>query len=283
MIELVLTLLAITFVALLFRKSWRLRRTRLAPTPAEAIEKARREAQSLALRGAIFAVTEEAGLPGYQLEELGTVRCQHRSGNAAEVILKTRAAEVYPTANALIRLAGKEFQQRYKAGTDPKGKPYYKTRTRTEWTATACHAEPATRAARLRPDWNPKLAIVDGSNVAFWDQAREEPGLEPVRAVVDCLRAEGVEPLVVFDASIGHKTIGRHLKKADMRRALGNVTCEIVPAGTVADVRIIELAAERAAVIVTNDLFRDHPQSRPIPKRRGFCVGGVTELTPPRP
>lgn len=251
--------------------------------PSEAVAQARQAAEALALRGAIFEVTAEAAIPGYRLRELGQVRCDHRNRNAAEAILKRRAAETYPEARVLIRFSGQEYQQSFRAGTGPDGKPDLRTRTRTGWTATACHAERIGPADRRRAGWDPKRAIVDGSNVAFWEHGQKDPALAPVRAVVECLRAEGVEPHVVFDASIGHRTIGRNLKKADLRQALGRVRCEIVPAGTVADRRIIDLARERAAVIVTNDLFRDHPDSRPIPKRRGFCVGGVAELLPPRP
>lgn len=283
MFDLLLTLAALAGLWMIFSAVRRSRRGPPRPAaPLDDLEKARAQTRALALRGAIFEVTEADRIPGYRLEELGTVRCEHKNGNAAELTLKVRAAETYPTANVLTGLSGREYQQRYRAGTGPRGKPYYKTRTRTEWTATACHAEPEARAERFR-SWNPKRAVVDGSNVAFWEREREEPGLEPVKAVVDCLRAEGIEPLVVFDASIGHRTIGRHLKKADLRKALGRVTCEIVPAGTVADRRIIELATELGAVIVTNDLFRDHPDSRPIPKRRGFSLDGVTEILPPRP
>lgn len=282
MIQLAVTLAALAGLWLLFRAVRRALRGAARPSaPLDDLEKARAQTRALALRGAIFAVTEARSLPGYRLEELGVVRCEHRSGNAAELTLKIRAAETYPEANVLTRLSGREYQQRYRAGTGPRGKPYYKTRTRTEWTAVACHAAPpggdGPRAA-----WDGRRAVVDGSNVAFWERNSDAPGLEPVRAVVDFLRAEGVEPLVVFDASIGHRTIGRHLRKADMRRALGRVRCEIVPAGTVADRRIIALASEMSAVIVTNDLFRDHADSRPIPKRRGFCLGGVVELTEPR-
>lgn len=283
MVDLVLALLAIIGLWLLVRALRRAQRGAPARTaPPETVEKARKAAEALALRGAIFEVTGEDTIPGHTLRELGQVHCEHRNRNAAEAILKRRAAETHPEANVLIRFSGREYQQSFRAGTAPDGTPEYRTRTRTGWTATACHAEPAIRAERLRAAWDTTRAIVDGSNVAFWEHGDKTPALAPVRAVVECLQSEGVEPLVVFDASIGHRTIGRNLKKADLRHALGRVRCEIVPAGTVADRRIIELAHERAAVIVTNDLFRDHPDARPIPKRRGFCVGGVAELLPPR-
>lgn len=275
-------LLLAVFLGLLRWRPPRRRPARPAAPDASTLDAARREAADLALRGSIFAVTTEPDLPDHALRTLGEVSCQARSKGAAELALKRRAAERFDTANVLVGLGSRVVQERYRAGTGPRGNPFYKTRERTEWTATACEAIPEAQIGRVPPEWNPGLAIIDGSNVAYWGTP-DAPALEPVRAVIDCLRREGTTPYVVFDANIGYKVKGRHLDKNEMRRALGGVRYEIVPAGTIADVRIIELASAEAATIVTNDLFRDHPESRPIPKRRGYHAGGVAGVLPPRP
>jgi len=97
--------------------------------------------------------------------------------------------------------------------------------------------------------------------------------LASVKAILQILKAEGVTPTVVFDANIGYKVENRHMDQGEMATALGGgVAVEVVPSGTVADRRIVELAEQRKATIVSNDLFRDSLRARPIPKRRGFFL-----------
>lgn len=71
----------------------------------------------------------------------------------------------------------------------------------------------------------------------------------------------------------------------DLVNALGgDIEVELVHAGTIADRRIVEIAEQRKAVIVSNDLFRDSLLARPIPKRRGFYLAeyDYAELSDPR-
>ncbi len=224
------------------------------------------------LRGAIFAVTAEDRVDGYELTELGAVSCDASERGRAESILAVRAARTFVQANVLCNLTRKTQKTRYQAGTGPRGNPYYKTRTRTVWEATACEATPVVAAPVRRRRWRRPRVIVDGSNVAHWG-ADTCPSLKSVSAVIAILKDEGLKPLVVFDASIGYKVGTRYLGAAELRSRLGGrPRVEVVAKGVNADVRIIEAAAKLDADIVSNDLFRDSRAARNLRKRRGFFV-----------
>lgn len=108
-----------------------------------------------------------------------------------------------------------------------------------------------------------KVAIIDGSNVAHsteGDQAR----LGNIRIVAAKLEEEGYEPVVVVDAALRHQIDDRRAFE-DM---VENGTIRQAPAGTDADYFILSFARDLAAVVVSNDRFRDRLQAFPEARDR---------------
>lgn len=99
--------------------------------------------------------------------------------------------------------------------------------------------------------------IVDGSNVMHWDGGA--PSLDPVRAVVRNIEAQGMTPGVIFDANAGYKIGDRYMDDEVFAQLLGlpHSNVLVVPKGTSADSFILEAARRTGARIVTNDRFRD--------------------------
>lgn len=252
---------------------------------ADAIDRARDETEALVKRGAIFEITTTSGIRGYHVKELGWVRCECDERSDAEKRLRSMAADKYRAANALTKLSYNLRDERYQAGTGPKGNPYYRNRKVKTWEAMACEAIPNRRVDKSPIRWNKRIAVLDGSNVAHWGD-EGSANLDAVKAIVLFLKRERATPIVVFDANIGFKVAGKHMNADDLINALGgDFEVEIVQSGTVADRRIVELAEQRKATIVSNDLFRDSLRARPIPKRRGFYLPEYHygELLDPRP
>jgi hypothetical protein len=247
-----------------------------------AIEKARAEAERLSLSGTFFEVTTGSSINGYHIVELGWVKYIGEERSDAEKRLRMLAAQKYEKANVLIKLTHGLNDEKYKDGNYADGRPRFKNRKVKYWEAMACLAVPKSEVDQSPRKWSDKLIIVDGSNVAHWD-ANAFPSLKPVSEVIETLTCKGIRPIVVFDANIGYKVFGKHLSLEEIKKMMG-VECEaeIVPAGTVADRRIVELAELHSAPIVTNDLYRDSVKARHIPKRRGFYIFGDAEILPAR-
>lgn len=256
----------------------------LEASRVDAIEDAREEVRRLTREGAIFEVTTASRIPGHHVRELGWVSFECDSRSTAEKWLRKLATEKYSAGNVLTKLTCHTKDERYRAGTGPKGNPYYKTDRVKVWEAAVGEAMPDRRVDKSPQRWDPKIAVLDGSNIAHW--GNQGASLATVARIVSYLREEGTEPIVVFDANIGFKVSPEGLAQHHLREALGPppVKIEIVPAGTVADRRIIEIAEELGATIVSNDLFRDSRRARFIPKRRGFYLPSYdhAELGEPR-
>lgn len=249
---------------------------------AAAIEEARKEAERLSLRGSIFDVTTSSSVNGYHLTELGWVKytCEERS--EAEKRLLMLAAKKYPKANVLVKLTHGLNDEEFQAGEYANGQPRIKHRKVKYWEALACLAVPRNEVDQSPRKWSEKINIVDGSNVAFWENA-DKPSFKPVAEVIQILKFKGVQPLVVFDANVGYKVSGRHLSLNEIKEMIGvDFEVEVVASGTVADRRIVELAELHSAPIVTNDLYRDSIKARHIPKRRGFYIFDEAEILPAR-
>jgi hypothetical protein len=97
-----------------------------------------------------------------------------------------------------------------------------------------------------------KTVLVDGSNVAHSTEG-EKPLIENLTAVRDKLKQEGLEPVIVADASLRHQIddparYERMIDAGEVRQA---------PAGTDADYFILSFARELNATIVSNDRFKD--------------------------
>ena len=103
-----------------------------------------------------------------------------------------------------------------------------------------------------------KTALVDGSNVAHSTE-HGPPRLANIRLVLEKLREENFEPVVVVDAALRHqiddpKQYERMVEQGLIRQA---------PAGTDADFFILSFARELDAAVVSNDRFRDRETAFP--------------------
>ena len=105
--------------------------------------------------------------------------------------------------------------------------------------------------------------IIDGSNVAYSTEG-PAPRLENIRLVVDKLREEGFEPIVVADAALRHQI-------DDTRQYEDLVDQGMIrqaPAGTDADYFILSFAREFDADVVSNDRYRDRQEAFPEVRER---------------
>ncbi|HSU12559.1 NYN domain-containing protein [Longimicrobium sp.] len=101
-------------------------------------------------------------------------------------------------------------------------------------------------------------ALVDGSNVAHSSEG-ERGRLRNIELVVEKLREDGFDPIVVSDAALRHQ-----IDETDKYEALIDAgQIRQAPAGTDADYFILAFARELDANIVSNDRFRDRLESFP--------------------
>ena len=108
-----------------------------------------------------------------------------------------------------------------------------------------------------------KVAIIDGSNVAHSTEG-EQARLGNIRIVAAKLEEEGFEPVVVVDAALRHQ-IDDPRSFEDM---VENGTIRQAPAGTDAAYFILSFARELAAVVVSNDRFKDRIEAFPEARER---------------
>jgi len=118
-------------------------------------------------------------------------------------------------------------------------------------------------SAAARREAAERIALVDGSNVAHSSEGRGAR-LANIRIVVEQLRDEGMEPIVVTDAALRHQIDDR----AGYERMVDSGELKQAPAGTDADYFLLAFAEELDANIVTNDLFRDRMNGFPDAKKR---------------
>lgn len=244
----------------------------------QKIDDAALKAEDLALRGAIFAITTEAEISGYHLRELGWVRVHAGNRSDAEAELRFDAADLFKTANVVTKLTKGESVRMFQRDAEGEEQGDVQAPSEYHWEGMANEAIPIADVDASPRLWSRTKAVLDGSNIAHWD---EDIGvsLSTVKAVIQVLRTEGVGGYVFFDANIIQLLDESCTTQDDVRAYLGqDFDIEIVPSGVVADRKIIELAEQIGAPIVTNDLFRDSIKARHIPKRRGFSVEGHTEV-----
>ncbi len=127
---------------------------------------------------------------------------------------------------------------------------------------------------RRDPDRMPGNAIlVDGSNVMHWGG---DPSLKVLTRVVKKLEDEGLKPYICFDANVGYKLGDRFAGHDAMAAKLGLSPKQVfvVDKGVIADGVLLDLAAEHALSIVTNDRFRDWTVTHPwVKDHRRFRRG----------
>ncbi|HEV2149640.1 MAG TPA: hypothetical protein VGR37_19730 [Longimicrobiaceae bacterium] len=109
----------------------------------------------------------------------------------------------------------------------------------------------------------PTIALVDASNVAHSSEG-EKARLENIALVCRKLIEEGMEPIVVADASLRHQiddSVGYEelVEAGKIRQA---------PAGTDADYFLLSFARELDASVVSNDRFRDRQEAFPEARER---------------
>ena len=116
--------------------------------------------------------------------------------------------------------------------------------------------------------------LVDGSNVLFWGKGT--PSLANVRQVIDALEAEGLVPILWFDANVGYKVGTRYMDEEDLARYLGvrASRVRVAPSGTPADPLILREATRRGVRVVSNDRFRDWDEAFPDVLSGGGLIPG---------
>lgn len=252
-------------------RRWRppARRGRSVADPA-LIERMRNEAYELDLRGAIVAISDQPEIAGLVLTRLGPVHLLRDNARDATAALAREAAARYPRAKAMTHLA------------------HHTVNGGVEWRAMVCAAVPLDPALRPALAEGVPFSLVDGSNVINWEKnagTATEALLSTLIRVLDLLRAEGRGALVVFDATAGYALAGHYMNEVALLRALGqrrDVRVDVVHKGMVADRHLIDLGLQSGVEIITNDLYRDHPDAAFLPLRRGFAAGGHVELLPLR-
>ena len=101
--------------------------------------------------------------------------------------------------------------------------------------------------------------IVDGSNVAYYGQQPDEetekvtPSLKTLKVAILTLKKLGHEPIVLSDAPLRHEIDD----KDGFNELIQKGIVTPVPAGTIADHYILNMAYEENAKILSNDFFRD--------------------------
>lgn len=119
-----------------------------------------------------------------------------------------------------------------------------------------------------------RFILVDGSNVMHW--SANTPDIEPVRAVISRLKAQGYTPGVVFDANVGYKLEGRYRNHYKLAKRLGlpHEQVMVVPKGEPADPMILRAARDYGGRVVSQDRFRDWETDFPELRRPDFRVPG---------
>lgn len=108
-----------------------------------------------------------------------------------------------------------------------------------------------------------RIALVDGSNVAHSSEG-EKARLRNIDLVVEKLKEEGLEPIVVADAALRHQIDAQ----AEYEKRIDDGFIRQAPAGTDADYFILSFARELDANIVSNDRFRDRLKAFPDAQER---------------
>ena len=100
--------------------------------------------------------------------------------------------------------------------------------------------------------------LVDGSNVAHSIEG-EPPHVANLIAIREKLREEGLEPIIVADASLRHQID----EPQRYEKMIDDGMVRQAPAGTDADYFILSFARELNASVVSNDRFRDRIKQFP--------------------
>lgn len=125
------------------------------------------------------------------------------------------------------------------------------------------------RRSKLR-----KWAILDGSNVMHWKDGT--PRLDSVQEVIIHLEKRGYNAGVVFDANAGYLLAGKYQNddKLALRLSIPEENVLVVNKGEPADPRILSMARDMGAIVVTDDCYRDWEGDFPEIRAPGHLVRG---------
>jgi hypothetical protein len=111
-------------------------------------------------------------------------------------------------------------------------------------------------------DGGAKIALVDGANAAHSGESGAR--LENILLLCEKLEEEGLEPIVVVDASLRHEIDAAE----EYERMVEGGRIRQAPAGTDADYFILSFARELDAAVVSNDRFSDFREGFPDARDR---------------
>ena len=121
--------------------------------------------------------------------------------------------------------------------------------------------------------------LLDGSNILHWDEYRSGISLKHLLAITDHLKTAGQPFQVFFDATAPH-LLKKHAPQVveiyeNLLKDDPNHFCQ-VPAGTRADdFLLLQADANKDALILTQDLFRDHVEKYPWLKTERRVIPGM--------
>ena len=124
-----------------------------------------------------------------------------------------------------------------------------------------------------------RMFLLDGANILYWNQ-RSGVSLDCVKAITTYLKAKGEDYMVIFDATTPYVLKKKQpAEHSEYESLLKNDPEHFMqaPAGTCADVFLLEEAkANQDAIILTQDLFRDHKYEYPeVLNQRGRIASGM--------
>jgi hypothetical protein len=126
-----------------------------------------------------------------------------------------------------------------------------------------------------------KIVVVDGSNIAYAERAKDgKPQVSNLIAVQRALQARGWQPIIIVDAALRHQVDD----PARMEALIQHQEIRQAPADTDADYFILKTAENEHADVVSNDEYQPYRQQfQWIAKRRIplMIVRGAVELYEP--
>ncbi len=119
--------------------------------------------------------------------------------------------------------------------------------------------------AAAAPAGRPRVAVIDGSNVAHEEMTDDgRPRVSNLVAARRALEKAGYDPITIVDATLRHKIDDPDQLEAlfDDKRLLQ------APAGTEADVFVLETAQRFDGVVVSNDRYEPYEERYPWLRER---------------
>jgi hypothetical protein len=123
-----------------------------------------------------------------------------------------------------------------------------------------------------------KPIVVDGSNIAYLETTKEgKPRVDAIVRVQTRLEEMGYRPIIIVDAALWHQVDDPDRLNDLIDKGIVNQA----PAGTDADVFVLETAQREHSKIVTDDRYRDHADRFPHPdalRSPVMIVDGLVEF-----